>query len=726
MKPVYARNSMEQYQLLLEQEFDNIVVRYLMDEEGRVAMLMIPVNLRNDVNLDKAIGLDSIVDIQFQGYPYASGWGVGRTERHGSRPATKKSDYFDPDEIHLFFYKSHEIIKNNLSINIKTILVNNLGFEIEHNLSWHYGEQAVEVNTIFSNCSNKPITIEMISSFVLGGITPFCEGVASDTLNLHRIRSSWSAEGRHVKHSIEDMHLERSWLGISKQVERFGQIGTMPVRGYFPFIAVEDQKKKVFWGAQLAWAGSWQMEALRIDDALSISGGHADREFGHWTKTVRPGEKFVSPRAILSTVQGNIDDLTQSLVSVQKKYVPNTPSYESELPIIFNEFCSTWGDPTADKIKKMADSLTGKGIDYLVIDAGWYSEPDEGWGSGKGDWLPNLKRFPNGLKEVFDYIKKHKMVPGLWFEFENCHPGAMNYDKKSNLLQKDGEILTVGTNRFLDMRKPSVHKFLNERVIQLLSDIEAGYIKIDYNNTTGIGVDGAESLGEGLRQHIEGVYTFLDKLREKCPDLVIENCSSGGHRLEPSMFEKTNMSSFSDAHETLSIPIIAANLHRVMLPRQNQVWAVLRPEDNLKRFTYILTSTFLGRMCISGDVDSLTDLQWQRVDESIKFYKNVRNIIKEGYTQRFGPIISSYIDINGWQIIKRVNERENELMVIVHAFGGELPEMIEIPLPDKGNWILKNQFPNNIDKFVPGQNTLYCKLDENFEGYAGHFVLKKD
>ena len=93
MKPVYTRNSMNQYQLLLEQEFDNILVRYLMDEEGRVAMLMIPVNLRNDVNLDKEIGLDSLVDIQFQGYPYASGWGVGRTERHGSSPATKKNNY---------------------------------------------------------------------------------------------------------------------------------------------------------------------------------------------------------------------------------------------------------------------------------------------------------------------------------------------------------------------------------------------------------------------------------------------------------------------------------------------------------------------------------------------------------------------------------------------------------------------------------------------------------
>jgi alpha-galactosidase len=50
---------------------------------------------------------------------------------------------------------------------------------------------------------------------------------------------------------------------------------------------------------------------------------------------------------------------------------------------------------------------------------------------------------------------------------------------------------------------------------------------------------------------------------------VIENCASGGHRLEPSFMGLTSMASFSDAHETRDIPVIAANLHRLIQPRQS-------------------------------------------------------------------------------------------------------------------------------------------------------------
>ena len=60
----------------------------------------------------------------------------------------------------------------------------------------------------------------------------------------------------------------------------------MPVRKWFPFVAVEDTEAGVVWGAQLAWSGSWQMEIFRQHDDLAISGGLADREFGHWMKTI--------------------------------------------------------------------------------------------------------------------------------------------------------------------------------------------------------------------------------------------------------------------------------------------------------------------------------------------------------------------------------------------------------------------------------------------------------
>ncbi|MFR6332305.1 MAG: hypothetical protein ACLUOI_28255 [Eisenbergiella sp.] len=58
---------------------------------------------------------------------------------------------------------------------------------------------------------------------------------------------------------------------------------------------------------------------------------------------------------------------------------------------------------------------------------------------------------------------------------------------------------------------------------------------------------------------------------------------SGGHRLELSMMELVSQASFSDAHEMLAIPLIAANMHRVIRPEQSQIWAVLHAGDSDSR-----------------------------------------------------------------------------------------------------------------------------------------------
>ena len=72
--------------------------------------------------------------------------------------------------------------------------------------------------------------------------------------------------------------------------------------------------------------------------------------------------------------------------------------------------------------------------------------------------------------------------------------------------------------------------------------------------------------------------------------------------MEPSMIELCDMVSFSDAHEEKEIPVIAANVHRMIPPGQSEIWAVLRAEDTGKRIVYSMANTFLGVMCLSGDV----------------------------------------------------------------------------------------------------------------------------
>ena len=167
-------------------------------------------------------------------------------------------------------------------------------------------------------------------------------------------------------------------------------------------------------------------------------------------------------------------------------------------------------------------------------------------------------------------------------------------------------------------------------------------MKIDYNDTVGIGCDKAESLGEGLRQNMEASFEFFQEMQRCIPGLVIENCSSGGHRLEPKILSATAMSSFSDAHECTAIPIIAANLHRVMQPRQSQIWAVIQQKDSLTRIAYSMSATLLGRCCLSGHVTELTAEQWKTIEDGIAFYKAAAPVIKAGRSYRFGPELLSY------------------------------------------------------------------------------------
>ncbi|MDB6127067.1 MAG: Alpha-galactosidase, partial [Verrucomicrobia bacterium] len=259
------------------------------------------------------------------------------------------------------------------------------------------------------------------------------------------------------------------------------------------------------------------------------------------------------------------------------------------------------------------------------------------------------------------------------------------FERTELLLHRDGRVVTVGGRRFLDLRKPEVITHLSERVIGLLRDANFGYLKVDYNDNIGVGVDGAENAAEGLRQHLEGVQAFFRKLRAELPGLIIENCSSGGHRLEPSMIGLTSMSSFSDAHECREIPIIAANLQRLMLPRQSQVWAVLRARESVRRIVYLLAGGFLGRLCLSGDWPALKPEQRAAVDHAIELYAKAAPIIRRGRSYRHGPEVLAYRHAQGWQAVVRLGADGKQALVVGHAFEKPGAKTIRIPLPS-GRW----------------------------------------
>ena len=621
--------------------------------------------------------------------------------------------------------EDQQVITEGDLTRIITRLVSERGYAAEHMLIWRAGDQAVKMQTIFLNRSEKPLTLEMLASFSLAGISPFAADAAPGRLYIHRFRSYWSAEGRHERWLAEDLGLEPSWANHGVRVERYGQVGSMPVRTFFPWAAVEDEQTGVMWGAQLEAPGSWQMEFFRRDDFLSLSGGLPDREFGHWMKTVAPGDQFASPVAYVSTVQGDLDDLCARLVNLQLPAAEAAPASEQDLPVICNEYCASWGDPRHDDLIAMADKLKGSGVKYLVIDAGWYKGDEGVWHLGQGDWIANKQLFPDGLAATAKAIRERGLIPGIWFEMEVVGSQSPRFEADvQHFLHRDGLPITATGRRFWDFRDPWVIDYLGQKVIGQLRDAGLGYIKVDYNETIGLGcdlpdanADEVHAPGEGLRQHMEDVQGFFRKMRAELPDLVIENCASGGHRLEPSFMGLTSMASFSDAHETRDIPVIAANLHRLILPRQSQIWAVLHATDSMQRLVYLLTGGFLGRLCISGKIAELSEEQWALVKEGIQFYGEAAPVIARGKSRIFQSINSSWQHLQGAQAVLRVSEDGKTALLVTHSFGAPLPAEINVPLPGEG-WKIARCFPQSSQSPNIVDGTVRFRPERAWEGQA--------
>ena len=553
-------------------------------------------------------------------------------------------------------------------------------------------EDTYECYTVVENISKNDLTLDMLASFCI-------ENIDADII--HRATSFWSAEGKMLTQNLVDINMEKSWSGHGTRVEKFGQIGSMPVRKWFPFIALENSRSKEFIGVQLYCASSWQIELFRSNDPLTLAGGLADFDYGHWCKIVKAGDSFTSPKAVVAT-GSSLNDVCDKLVKAQN---PRISKIDKDMPVIFNEYCTTWGNPTKENIEKIAKKISGSGIKYLVIDSGWYKKPEEDWWATIGDWNESRELFPNGIKEICDLIISYGLIPGIWFEFEKVAWQTEVYNKTEHLLKRNGVPISVDGQRFLDMRDSWCIDYLTEKVISFLRDNGFGYIKIDYNDTIGVGCDGAESLGEGLRQTILGTQKFFRKIGDELPDLVIEGCSSGGHRLEPSMMELVSQASFSDAHECLSIPLIASNVQRLIRPEQSQIWAVLRESDDLHRINFSLTAGFLGRLCLSGEIFDLRDDYWDNVINAIGFYDKIKDIIKNGKTTIIDNFARDYNKPTGYQAVLR--EYDNKALLIVHTFKDGANPMIDKYL--KG-FTITEEFGSELDGEYRGKAFLLKKI----------------
>lgn len=516
------------------------------------------------------------------------------------------------------------------------------------------------------------VIVEALPSFNMARISPFERFDDQNDIVIHRLLSNWSGEGKLYSVSAADIAFEASWSGLGVRTMRISQTGTMPARGYLPFISVEDKKNGVCWAAETEAPASWTIEAVFRNNAISVGGGRGDFLSAHWRKTLKTGETEKTNKAYLTVTKGSLENAAARLA----RHFDDTDEIkdvERDLPVLYNEYCYTWGKPEANTLEKMLPEIAALGCKYFVIDDGWFYNVYNDKRYVIGDWNVNKEYYPEGLKAFADKVRSYGMIPGVWYEFEGVSEHSDVYrDHPDWLLTRDGKIINNGGRAFLDFRKEEVLNYLREKVIKNLVNCGIGYMKVDYNSNAGFGADGAESYGEAIRQHIDAVLAFFEEIKRSVPSLVLEICSSGGMRHEPRFLSLGDMCSFSDAHENAGGVPVAMNLHRFIPPRKLQIWATIRDDYNADDVKFTVAKAMLGRICFSGNLGNKPQKIIDILKESVSFYEKLKPTIANGETITIeNGGISTYLFTKGSPYLVRRSADGKKKIVYAFAINSE-------------------------------------------------------
>jgi len=545
----------------------------------------------------------------------------------------------------------------------------------------------VRVRSEVRNTGDDTLTLTYVSSLALTGFGDIA-GLA-----VHEARNAWTAELRWQRLTAEQAGLVGIGpepQGTSKGRHAVTGTGTWSTGDFLPMGGVEH--RDLAWVWQVEHNGGWHWELADLHhDAYLQAGGPTDREH-HWRQPLAPGERFTTVPVAVAAVHGDLGAGLRALT--EHRRATRRPARDhTDLPVIFNDYMNClMGDATEEKLGPLIDAAAEAGAEYFVIDAGWYAE-DGGWWDTVGAWEPSSARYPSGLGATIDRIRAAGMAPGLWLEPEVVGVRSPVVDElPADAFFTDGGRKRAENGRYhLDYRSAAVRKRMDRVVDRLVDEFGVRYFKLDYNVDIAPGTDAAgESPGAGLLGHNLAYLAWLDGVLDRHPGLVLENCASGGMRMDFAMLSRLAIQSTSDQTDHLRYVPIAVAAPSAVPPEQGAVWAYPQPEHGPEEASLCLVNALLGRVHLSGRIDLMDAGQRARVRTALDVYKGHRRLLATGSPQ--WPL-----GLPGWYdrwLALAVNAGDTSLLAVWYRGSG--PESVTIPLPWLANATAEVSFPADL------------------------------
>ena len=480
-----------------------------------------------------------------------------------------------------------------------------------------------------TNDGARPVIVEAVTALLTGTLP------GPDELDVLWVDHDWLAENRWQRRDLRSLlpDLNRGRHGRDPR-GRFGltNTGTWSSAGHLPMGAVIDRRTGHTWVWQIEHNGGWHWQ---VGEYTEPAGGPAGTYLAllgptdaeHQSRIrLAPGESLHTVPVALALGE-SLDDALGRLTDHRRATRRRHTDHE-RLPVIFNDYMNTvMGDPTTERLLPLISAAASVGAEYFCIDAGWYAERDEHWWDTVGAWQPSTSRFPQGITEVLDHIRNAGMVPGLWLEPEVIGVRSPMVDRlpADAFFTRDGQRVAEEGRYHLDFRHPAVRKHLDEVVDFLVDDLGVGYVKLDYNINAGPGTDiGGLSAGAGLLAHNRAHLAWLEGVLDRHPGLTIENCASGGMRMDYALLSLLQLQSTSDQQDFLRYAAIAAGAPAGVTPEQSAVWAYPQPDFTDDEIGFTMCGALLGRVHLSGHLDRMTQAQRDLVTDAIAVYRSIR------------------------------------------------------------------------------------------------------
>ncbi|MFZ2654573.1 MAG: alpha-galactosidase [Victivallales bacterium] len=312
--------------------------------------------------------------------------------------------------------------------------------------------------------------------------------------------------------------------------------------GVMPFFNIQGNGGGII--AAIGWTGQWSADFKRNGGkSLAVQAGMELTRL-----KLHPGEEIRTPRILLLFWRGDwLHGQNMFRSFILDHCTPRPGGKLLQAPIAQLSFGTV---PAKEHLRRI-EVLKDVPFEYYWIDAGWYGDckVTQQWYSQVGSWKVNPTLYPDGLKLISRAAKKAGRKLIVWFEPERVYKGSELYNEHPGwLLGKDATwrqglgLENWQENSLLDLGNPQARRWITDRISQIIDQEGIDLYRQDFNiDPLKYWRNNDEPDREGITEirYVEGLYAFWDELLRCHPNLIIDNCSSGGRRIDIEMARRS-------------------------------------------------------------------------------------------------------------------------------------------------------------------------------------------